>query len=161
MQEMQETWVRSLSWEDPWSSKAHPTSVFLPENSMEGGAWWATVHGASKRWTALSSQLRRHSQPQVYLHCIGAQFVYPCKCPVVWFQAVFQWMFAPTLQISIFQFIFVFIFPLYFVLPLNGSSSQSFRIYIRTQRYGRNTDSGRILIFLELIKLSAKLQKAS
>ena len=24
------------------------------ENPMEGGAWWATVHGITKRWTRLS-----------------------------------------------------------------------------------------------------------
>ena len=31
MQEMQETWVQSLGWEDPWSRKWQPTAVFLPE----------------------------------------------------------------------------------------------------------------------------------
>ena len=24
------------------------------ENSMDGGAWWATVHGVTKSWTQLS-----------------------------------------------------------------------------------------------------------
>jgi len=27
---MQETWVQSLSWEDPWQREWQPTPVFLP-----------------------------------------------------------------------------------------------------------------------------------
>ena len=27
---MQETWVQSLGWEDPWRRKRQPTLVFLP-----------------------------------------------------------------------------------------------------------------------------------
>ena len=27
------------------------------ENSMDGGAWWATVHGVAKSWTRLSDSL--------------------------------------------------------------------------------------------------------
>ena len=30
---MQETWVRSLGWEDPWTRKWQPTPVFLPGES--------------------------------------------------------------------------------------------------------------------------------
>ena len=33
MQEMQETQVRSLGWEDPWRRKWQPTPVFLPRKS--------------------------------------------------------------------------------------------------------------------------------
>ena len=32
----------------------HPTPVCLLENPMDGGAWWAAVHGVSKSWTRLS-----------------------------------------------------------------------------------------------------------
>jgi len=45
---MQETWVRSLGQEDPWSRKWQPTPEFLLENSMDKGAWRATVHGVEK-----------------------------------------------------------------------------------------------------------------
>ena len=31
-----------------------PTSVLLLENPMDGGAWWAAVHGVAKSWTQLS-----------------------------------------------------------------------------------------------------------
>ena len=32
---MQETWVQSLSWEDPLEGAWQPTPVFLPEESPE------------------------------------------------------------------------------------------------------------------------------
>ena len=32
----------------------HPTPVLLLQNSMDGGAWWATVHGVTKGRTELS-----------------------------------------------------------------------------------------------------------
>ena len=44
---MQETWVQSLSWEDPLE-KGMETPVFCLENSMNRGAWRATVHGVTK-----------------------------------------------------------------------------------------------------------------
>ena len=31
----------------PRRRKWQPTPVFLPRKSMDGGAWWATVHGLS------------------------------------------------------------------------------------------------------------------
>ena len=51
-----------LSW---WSSglefacqcqrrQWHPTPVLLPEKSMDGGAWWAAVHGVAKSRTSLT-----------------------------------------------------------------------------------------------------------
>ena len=33
----------------------HPTPVLLLENSMDGGAWWAVVHGVAKSRTRLSN----------------------------------------------------------------------------------------------------------
>ena len=40
----------------PWSGRSpggghEPTPVFLPGESMDRGAWWATVHGVTKSWT--------------------------------------------------------------------------------------------------------------
>ena len=32
----------------------HPTLVLLPGKSMDGGAWWAAVHGVAKSRTRLS-----------------------------------------------------------------------------------------------------------
>ena len=44
MQKMQEMWVRPLSQEDPLEKEMATHSVFLPENPMDRGALWATVH---------------------------------------------------------------------------------------------------------------------
>ena len=32
----------------------HPLQYSCLENPMDGGAWWATVHGVAKSWTRLS-----------------------------------------------------------------------------------------------------------
>ena len=39
----------------PWCRKLHPAPVLLPEISMHKGVRWATVHGATKSWTWLST----------------------------------------------------------------------------------------------------------
>ena len=31
-----------------------PLQYFCLENPMDGGAWWATIHGVAKSWTRLS-----------------------------------------------------------------------------------------------------------
>ena len=52
---VQETWVRSLGWEDPLEKEmATHSSILGLENSMDGVAWWATVHGVAKSQTRLS-----------------------------------------------------------------------------------------------------------
>ena len=49
---MQETWVQSLSWEDPLEKgMARHSSILALENSMDKRAWWATVYGVPKSWT--------------------------------------------------------------------------------------------------------------
>ena len=53
---MQETWVRSLDWEDPLEEgmATHP-SILAWRIPMDRGAWWVTVHGVAKSWTQLSN----------------------------------------------------------------------------------------------------------
>ena len=34
--------------------KPYPLQYSCLENSMDGGAWWATVHGVTKSWKRLS-----------------------------------------------------------------------------------------------------------
>ena len=53
MQEMQETQVQSLGREDPPEEGMQHAPVFLPENPMDRGAWWAMVHGVAKSQTWL------------------------------------------------------------------------------------------------------------
>ena len=40
---------------DHWRGEWLPTPVFLPENSMDRGAWRAIVHGVTKSQTRLSN----------------------------------------------------------------------------------------------------------
>ena len=47
---MQESSVRSLGWEDPLE-KGMAFQCSCLENPMDRGAWWATVHGVTKRRT--------------------------------------------------------------------------------------------------------------
>ena len=52
MQEIQETQVQSLGWDDPPEKKiATPLQYSCLENSMDRGAWWVTVHGVTKSQT--------------------------------------------------------------------------------------------------------------
>ena len=39
----------------PWRRKWQPTPVFLPEDPVDRGAWWFTVHGVAKSQTQLSN----------------------------------------------------------------------------------------------------------
>ena len=53
---MQETWVRSLGREDPLEEgMATWSSVLAWRIPMDGGSWWTTVHGVTKRQTRLNS----------------------------------------------------------------------------------------------------------
>ena len=40
-------WIRKISLRRKWQ----PTLVLLPGESMDRGAWWATVHGVTKSQT--------------------------------------------------------------------------------------------------------------
>ena len=53
---MRETWVWTLGWEDALEKEmaTHSSTLGL-ENSLDGRAWWATVHGVTKSWTQLSN----------------------------------------------------------------------------------------------------------
>ena len=50
---MQETWVQSLGRENPLEKEMATHSSILAENPMDGGAWWAAVHGVAKSGTRL------------------------------------------------------------------------------------------------------------
>ena len=46
---MQETWFRSLGWEDPLEADMTTHSSLLDWRiPMDRGAWWATVHGVTE-----------------------------------------------------------------------------------------------------------------
>ena len=46
---MQETWVRSLGWEDPLEKgMATHSNIIAWRIYMDRGAWWVTVHGVTE-----------------------------------------------------------------------------------------------------------------
>ena len=48
---MQETWVRSLGWEDPLEEgTATYSSILAWRTPMDREAWQAAVHGVTKSW---------------------------------------------------------------------------------------------------------------
>ena len=49
-------WVRKI----PWGRKWQPLQYSCLENSMDRGAWQATVHGVTKSWTQLSNWACMH-----------------------------------------------------------------------------------------------------
>ena len=38
----------------PGEGNGYPLYYSCLENSMDGGAWWATIHGVAKSWTQVS-----------------------------------------------------------------------------------------------------------
>ena len=59
---MQETWVQSLGWEDPWRRERLPTPVFLPGESHEqrnvgGYSPWGRKELDVTEWLTLSHKL--------------------------------------------------------------------------------------------------------
>ena len=53
---MQKTLVPSLSWEDsPGEGNGYPLQYSCLENSMDRGAWWATIYGVAESRTRLSN----------------------------------------------------------------------------------------------------------
>ena len=63
MQEMQETWARSLSQEDSLEGEmATCSSILAWRNPKDRGAWWAIVHGVVKSQTGLSDSSRTIAQ---------------------------------------------------------------------------------------------------
>ena len=45
-------------WAMPGEGKGYLLQYSCLENSMDRGAWWATVHGVAKSWTQLSDVSR-------------------------------------------------------------------------------------------------------
>ena len=53
---MQKAWVWSLGWEDSLEKgMAMHSSILAWRIPMDGGVWWATVHGVTKTQTQLST----------------------------------------------------------------------------------------------------------
>ena len=59
-------WERSLG-----EGNSNPLQYSCPENSMDRGAWWVTVHGVAKSWTWLSN---RHFHFHWWRHTFSQSF---------------------------------------------------------------------------------------
>ena len=53
----------------PGEGNGSPLQYSCLENPMDGGAWWATVHGVAKSQTRLSDFTSLHTQKQGRHHC--------------------------------------------------------------------------------------------
>ena len=80
MQEMPETQVWSMGWEDPLEEEMATHSSSCLENPMDRGAWWAIVCGVAKSWTRLSMYTGERPGPLILRHrvniCIVNQACY-------------------------------------------------------------------------------------
>ena len=82
-----DSWVRKI----PWKRKWQPTPIFLPGKPMDRGAWWATVHGVSKRHDWATKQQPAMEEPSL---CLRERKILlppspPLLCPV-WKQGCCQ-----------------------------------------------------------------------
>ena len=60
----------------PGEGTGYPLQYFCLENSMDRGAWWATVHGVAKSWTLLSNF---HFYPRLYHYWLSPPCLsHPC-----------------------------------------------------------------------------------
>ena len=76
---MQETRVQSPGREDsPGEGNGNPLQYSYLENSMDGGTWWATVHGVAKSQTQLSDFT--HS----LTHCFSIDAQKSIRMPAKW-----------------------------------------------------------------------------
>ena len=56
------------SGRSPGEGNGNPLQYSCLENPMDGGAWWATIHGVAKSWTQLSNFKKEITQ------CLGAYY---------------------------------------------------------------------------------------
>ena len=53
-----QTWIQFLGWEDPLEKEMTTHSSSCLENSMDRGAWRATVHGVARARHDLATKLQ-------------------------------------------------------------------------------------------------------
>ena len=63
------------SGRSPGERNGNPLQYSCLENSMDRGAWWATVHGVAKGQTRLSDRVNTHSYLKVGLKASASSFL--------------------------------------------------------------------------------------
>ena len=59
----------------PGEGNGYSLQYSCPENPMDRGAWWATVHGVTKSWTQLK-QFSTHTYTYMYIHKCTCMYLY-------------------------------------------------------------------------------------
>ena len=54
MASLTQTWVWASSGSWWWTGNGNPFQCSCTENPMDGGAWWAAVHGVASSWARLN-----------------------------------------------------------------------------------------------------------
>ena len=71
-------WVRKI----PWRRKWQPTPVFVHENPMDRGAWWAAVQRVAKSQTQLNSRIANLAYSDSSRGSLHVFFFFlPTTCP--------------------------------------------------------------------------------
>ena len=85
MQEIQESWVRSLNLEDLLEKEmATHSSILAWKNSMDRGAWLAEIHGFTKSQTWLSIHTHTHTHTHTHnFSNFSSGLLYVCMCVCV------------------------------------------------------------------------------
>ena len=100
--------VRSLCWQDsPGEGNDNPLQYSCLENPMDGGAWWATVHGVAKsrtrlsdftyltfnRWEAIALPIEKHAR--IFKKCSDSLNLKPSP----YFEMLFTLSFKPIVSL--------------------------------------------------------------
>ena len=56
------------SGRSPEIGNGNPLQYSFLENSMDTGAWWATVHGTADSWTQLNTHTHTHTHTHTLTH---------------------------------------------------------------------------------------------
>ena len=77
---------QSLGWEDPGEGNGYPLQYSCLENSMDRGAWWATIHWVCKEsdtkectctHTCTHTHTHENCKPQSQLDCMSSDNHHP------------------------------------------------------------------------------------
>ena len=81
----------------PAVGNGNPLQYSCLGNSMDRGAWWATVHGVAKSWTSFSTRFRRiyKQTVEVAVQALGRNLLFPLGS-LFWF--AFQVSFSTECQ---------------------------------------------------------------
>ena len=77
----------SVSTQIPWKGNGNLFQYSFLENSMDRGDWWATIHGAAKSWTRLSTVMLAQTQSEIELAKTKIAIMFSQKVFILQFDA--------------------------------------------------------------------------